>query len=205
MVTCLLEISILNAIDLVPSAMMFPAHGALMVSVTFTAATVTAAIRTGAIGAGVTGTGVIGTGVIGAGVIGAGVVGAGVVGAEAIVVGAGSGVVMVVVIIFIVIVIFFFILIVAVIAFSDVLGVSLTIGCDSWLWWEVGDSCGSGSHGWCNGNAACFQFLFSPGGKTLALNNTKVETGTHLVRCAGGTAAASSSALIAEVFLKFSQ
>ena len=215
MVTCLLEISILNVIDLVPSATMFPAHGVLMVSVTFTAATVTAAIRTGVIGAGVTGTGVIGTGVIGAGVIGAGVIGAGVVGAGvigagvvgagAIVVGAGSGVVMVVVMIFIVIVIFFFILIVAVIAFSDVLGVSLTIGCDSWLWWEVGDSCGSGSHGWCNGNATCFQFLFSPGGKTLALNNTKVETGTHLVRCAGGTAAASSSALIAEVFLKFSQ
>ena len=90
MVTCLLEISILNVIDLVPSATMFPAHGVLMVSVTFTAATVTAGIRTGVIGAGVTGTGVIGTGVIGAGVIGAGVVGAG-----AIVVGAGSAVVMI--------------------------------------------------------------------------------------------------------------
>ena len=95
MVTCLLEISILNVIDLVPSATMFPAHGVLMVSVTFTAATVTAAIRTGVIGAGVTGTGVIGTGVIGAGVIGAGVIGAGVVGAGAIVVGAGSAVVMI--------------------------------------------------------------------------------------------------------------
>ena len=105
MVTCLLEISILNVIDLVPSATMFPAHGVLMVSVTFTAATVTVAIRTGVIGAGVTGTGVIGTGVIGAGVIGAGVIGAGVVGAGvigagvvgagAIVVGAGSAVVMI--------------------------------------------------------------------------------------------------------------
>ena len=100
MVTCLLEISILNVIDLVPSATMFPAHGVLMVSVTFTAATVTAAIRTGVTGTGVIGTGVIGAGVIGAGVIGAGVVGAGVigagvVGAGAIVVGAGSAVVMI--------------------------------------------------------------------------------------------------------------